>query len=65
MQEEHKEVKWHQTPRKRLPHWSILTLDDLDKTNWKNRQMVIKLQAQYKASKERDINKPNQKAADF
>lgn len=50
--------KWQQVRRKKRPHWSILTLDDLDKHNWKHNQLIIQLRARYKVDKEPGKNKP-------
>jgi hypothetical protein len=57
--------KWPPVRRKKRPHWGILTLDDLPKTNVKYSQLIAQLQAQYKAAKEPGKNKPNQKSEDF
>lgn len=43
---------------------SVLTLDDLDKTNWKHNQLIAQLQARYQANREPCKDKPNQKADD-
>jgi uncharacterized protein YjbJ (UPF0337 family) len=57
--------KWQQIRGKKRPHWGILTLDDLDKANWKHSQMITQLQAQYRADKEPGKDTPNQKSEDF
>ena len=54
-----------QIRRKKRHHWSILTLDDLDKTNWKHSRLITQLQTQYRADKEPGKDKPNQKSVDF
>ena len=50
---------------KKRAHWGILTLDDLNKNNWKHSQMITELQAQYRANKELDKEKPHQKSEDY
>jgi hypothetical protein len=50
---------------KKQPHQSILTLDDLDKNNWKHRLLITQLQARYRALKEPDKGKTNQTPEDF
>jgi hypothetical protein len=58
--------KFQQRRSKKLPHSSILTLDDLDKNKWKNYQLIIQYKARYKADKEPGKDKPNrQKSEDF
>jgi uncharacterized protein YjbJ (UPF0337 family) len=56
---------WQQVHGKKRPHWGILTLDDLPKTNWKYSQLIAQLQARYQAAKEAGKDKPNQKSEDF
>ena len=65
MQEYNNQIRWQQVRRKKRPHWGILTLDDLPKTNGKYRQLMIQLQARYKADKETGEDKPNQKSEDY
>jgi len=62
-----KQGNWQLIRGKKRPHWGILTLDDLDKTNVKHNQLIIQLQARYKAAKEPGKDKPNQqqKSEDF
>ena len=61
-----KQGNWQQIRGKKRPHWSILALDDLDKTNGKHNQLIIQLQARYKAAKESGKDKSNQqKSEDF
>ena len=61
-----KQGNWQQIRGKKRLHWGILTLDDLDKTNVKHNQLIIQLQARYKAAKESGKDKSNQqKSEDF
>jgi uncharacterized protein YjbJ (UPF0337 family) len=57
--------KWQQVSGKKRPHWGILNLDDLPKTNGKYSQLIIQLQARYKAGKELGKDKPNQSSEDY
>jgi len=57
--------RWQQVRGKKPPHWGILTLDDLPKTNWKYIQLIAKLEARYRAEKEAGKDKPNQKSEDY
>ena len=57
--------KRRKTRVKNQPHQSILTLDDLDKNNWKHRLLITQLQARYRALKEPGNGKPNQTPEDF
>jgi hypothetical protein len=57
--------KHRKTRGKKQPHQSILTLDDLDKTNWKNSLLIAQLQARYQAIKEPGIGKSNQTSEDY
>jgi hypothetical protein len=57
--------KWRQVPRRQRPHWGILTLDDLDKRNWKHSQLIIQLRARFKAEKKQGKDRPDQKAEDI
>ena len=50
---------------KKQPHQSILTLDDLDKNNWKHSLLITQLQARYQTLKEPGNGKPNQTSEDF
>jgi hypothetical protein len=50
---------------KKQSHQSILTLDDLDKNNWKHSLLITQLQARYQALKELGKGKPNQTSEDF
>ncbi|OGO36927.1 MAG: hypothetical protein A2W35_10010 [Chloroflexi bacterium RBG_16_57_11] len=50
---------------KKQPHLSILTLDDLNKNNWKHSLLITQLQARYQALKEPGKGKPNQTSEDF
>jgi hypothetical protein len=59
------QIRWQQVRSKKRPHWGILTLDDLPKTNVKYSQLIAQLQAQYQAAKEPGKDKPNQKSEDF
>jgi len=52
------QTKWQQVRRKKRPHWSILTLDDLDKHNWKHNQLILQLKARFKANKAPGKDKP-------
>jgi hypothetical protein len=65
MQGYNNQIRWQQVRGKKRPHWGILTLDDLPKTNWKYSQLIIQLQARYKADKELGKDKPNQKSEDY
>jgi len=64
MQDDLPKEKWLRIRGKKRPHWSILTLDDLPKTNWKYSQLIAQLQARYRADKETGKDKP-QKPEDF
>lgn len=57
--------KWQQVRGKKRAHWSILTVDDLPKTNGKYNQLIAKLQARYQAAKELGDDKPKKKSDDF
>jgi uncharacterized protein YjbJ (UPF0337 family) len=59
-----KQGNWQQIRGKKRPHWSILTLDDLDKTNGKHNQLIIQLQARYKAAKEPGKDNSNQQKSE-
>ena len=50
---------------KKRAHRSILTLDNLPKTNMKYILLIAQLKARYKADKEQDKGESNQKAEDF
>ncbi len=65
MREHNNQSRWQQVRSKKRPHWGILTLDDLPKTNVKYSQLIAQLQVQYKAAKEPGKDKPNQKSEDF
>jgi hypothetical protein len=65
MREHNNQSRWQQVRSKKRPHWGILTLNDLPKTNVKYSQLIAQLQAQYKAAKEPGKDKPNQKSEDF
>jgi hypothetical protein len=65
MREHKNQSRWQQVRSKKRPHWGILTLDDLPKTNVKYSQLIAQLQAQYKGAKEPGKDKPNQKSEDF
>lgn len=54
--------KWQQVRGKKRPHSGILTLDDLDKRNWKHSQLIIQLKARFKAKKRQGKDKPNQQS---
>lgn len=47
---------------KKRPHWGILTLDDLPKTNVKYSRLIAQLQARYQAANELGVDKPEQKS---
>ena len=49
---------------KKRPHWGILTLDDLPRTNEKYSQLIAQLQARYQAAEEKGKDKPTQKSED-
>ena len=57
--------KWQQVRGKKRPHWGILTLDDLPKTNWRYIKLIAKLEAQYQAEKEAGKDKPDPISEDF
>lgn len=57
--------KWRQVPTRKRPHRSILTLDDLDKRNWKHSQLIIQLRARFKAEKKQAKDRSNQKSEDI
>lgn len=65
MRDDFTKDKWQQIRGKKRPHWGIVTLDDPDKTNGKHSRMITQLQIQYRADKEPDKDKPNQKSEDF
>jgi hypothetical protein len=65
MQGYNNQIRWQQVRGKKRPHWSILTLDDLPKTNVKYSQLVAQLQARYQAAKELGVDKPTQKLDDY
>ena len=50
---------------KKQPHQSILTLDDLDKNNWKHSLLITQLQARYQTLKKSGNGKPDQPVEDF
>jgi len=54
--------RWQQARGKKHAHRSILTLDDLPKTNGKYSQLIAQLQARYQAAKEQGKDIPNQKS---
>ena len=64
MRDDFPKEKWLRIRGKKRPHWGILTLDDLPKTNWKYSQLIAQLQARYRADKEAGKDKP-QKPEDF
>ena len=51
MQEHNNQSRWQQVRGKKRPHWGILTLDDLPKTNGKYSQLIAQLHAQYQSAK--------------
>ena len=55
----------HQIPSNKRPHWGILTLDDLPKTNVKYSRLIVQLKARYKAAQDLGNDKPGQKTEDF
>ena len=57
--------KRRKTRVKKQSQQSILTLDDLDKNNWKHSLLIFQLQARYQALKEPGNVKPNQTPEDF
>ena len=65
MRDNFSKYKRQQTRGKKLPHWDILTLDDLPKTNLKYSQLIAQLKARYKADKEQGKDKPSQKPEDL
>jgi hypothetical protein len=65
MRELNNQIRWQQVRNKKRPHWGILTLNDLPKTNVKYSQLIAQLQAQYKAAQGPRKDKPNQKSEDF
>jgi hypothetical protein len=50
---------------KKRSYLGILTLDDLPNTNWRYNQLINQLQRRYKAAKEQNKDKPNQKSGDY
>lgn len=42
---------WRQIEGKRRPHWAILTLDDLPKSNSEYIKLIAELQEKYKAAR--------------
>lgn len=65
MRNDYKVDNRHHVPGKKRPHWGILTLDDLPKTNEKYSQLIIQLKARYKTAKDLGVGKPKQKSEDF
>jgi hypothetical protein len=66
MRELNNQSRWQQVRSKKRPHWGILTLNDLPKTNVKYSQLIAQLQAHYQEAKEAGKDKPNQqKSEDF
>lgn len=65
MRLDHKVDNRHHIPRNKRPHWGILTLDDLPKTNMKYSRLIVELKARYKAAKDLGNDKPRQKTEDF
>lgn len=65
MRDDIRQDQWLQKRGKKRPHWAILTLDDLDRTNWKHSRLITQFQARFKAAKERGKAKPNQKSDDL
>ena len=57
--------KYRKLRGKKLPHQTILTLDDLDKNNWEHSLLITQLQARYRALKEPGEGKPTQTSEDF
>jgi hypothetical protein len=57
--------RWQQVRGKRRPHWSILTLDDLHKTNRKYSRLIVQLQTRYQVLEDQGKDKPNQKSGDY
>jgi len=57
--------KHRKTRTKKQPYQSILTLDDLDKNNWKHSLLITQLQARYQTLKKSGNGKPNQPSEDF
>jgi hypothetical protein len=60
-----KQDEWQQVRGKRRPHWSILTLDDLHKTNRKYSRLIVQLQTRYQVLEDQGKDKPNQKSEGF
>jgi hypothetical protein len=52
MQEYNSVPGWKQKGDKRRAHWSILTLDDLPKTDRKYSELIAQFKARYQADKE-------------
>ena len=65
MQEFNNPSVWQAVRGKNRPHWGILTLDDLPKTNGKYIQLIAQLKASYQAAKALSDDKPRQKSEDF
>jgi hypothetical protein len=59
-----KQGEWQQVRGKRRPYWSILTLDDLHKTNRKYSRLIVQMQTRYQATKAQGKDKTNQKSED-
>ena len=57
--------KHRKTRTKKQPYQSILTLDDLDKNNWKHSLLITQLQARYQTLKKSGNGKPDQPVEDF
>ena len=55
----------HHLPAKKSPHWAILTLDDLPKTNVKYSRLIVQLKARYQAARDLGEDKPKQKAEEY
>ncbi len=65
MRDDSKVEKRHHLPGKKSPHWGILTLDDLPRTNVKYSKLILQLKARYKAAKDLGDGKSKQKTEDF
>jgi hypothetical protein len=65
MRDDFSKYKRQRAGGKKRRFGGILTLDDLPKTNWKYRQLVAQLQAQYQVDKEKGKDEPSQKSEDF
>jgi hypothetical protein len=61
MRDDIRQAMWLKQRDKKGSHWSILTLDDLDKTKEKYSQLIAQLQAKFQAANGPGKAKPSPK----